>query len=98
MKKLIAIVLTITLVAIALTACADLYPETAKVVELDYEADTVTVETFMGFLFMFEGCEDYFEGDCISLIMEDNGTELIYDDKIVMAQFCGWELVNWMER
>ena len=69
--------------------------QTAKVVEVDYDTDTVTVETFTGFLFSFYGCEDWMVGDCASLIMEDNGTELVYDDEIIMAQYGGWELVNW---
>ncbi len=97
MKKLTTIALILILTTIALTAHADLYPETAKVVEVDYDADLVTVETFTGFLFAFYGCEDWAEGDCASLIMEDNGTDLVYDDEIVMAQYGAWELVNWQK-
>ena len=97
MKKLTAIALILILTAIALTAFADVYPMTAKVVEVNYDEDTVTVETFTGFLFSFEGCEDWAEGDCASLIMDDNGTEKIFDDMIVMAQYGGWTLINWEE-
>ena len=97
MKKLTAIALILILTAIALTACADVYPMTAKVVEVNYDEDVVTVETFTGFLFSFEGCEDWAEGDCASLIMDDNGTEKILDDVIVMAQYSGWMLINWEE-
>ena len=93
MKKLIA--LTLALIALCGVATAELYPETARVVEVDYIADTVTVETFNGFLFVFEGCEDYTVGDGVALIMEDNGTEKVFDDEIVIAQYCGWKLVNW---
>ena len=95
MKKLIAIALVLIALCVTLTATAEIYPETAKVVEVDYDTDTVTVETFTGFLFTFYGCEDWMVGDCASLIMEDNGTELVYDDEIIMAQYGGWELVNW---
>lgn len=95
MKKLIAIALVLIALCATLTAIAEIYPETAKVVEVDYDTDTVTVETFTGFLFAFYGCEDWMVGDCASLIMEDNGTELVYDDEIIMAQYGGWELVNW---
>jgi len=95
MKKLIAIALVLIALCATLTANAEIYPETAKVVEIDYDTDTVTVETFTGFLFTFYGCEDWMVGDCASLIMEDNGTELVYDDEIIMAQYGGWELVNW---
>lgn len=97
MKKLTAIALTLIMIAIALTASAEIYPLTAKVTEVNYDDDTVTVETFTGFLFSFEGCEDWAEGDCASLIMDDNGTEKIFDDEIVMAQYCAWTLINWAE-
>lgn len=97
MKKLTTIALILILTAIALTASADVYPMTAKVVEVNYDEDIVTVETFTGFLFSFEGCEDWAEGDCASLIMDDNGTEKILDDTIVMAQYGGWTLINWEE-
>jgi hypothetical protein len=97
MKKLLTIALILALTTIALTACAEVYPATAKVVDVNYDKDIVTVETFTGFSFTFEGCEDWQVGDCASLIMEDNGTEKIFDDEIVMAYYGGWELVNWME-
>ena len=92
---IIATAITIALIALCGVATAEIYPETAKVVEIDYDTDTVTVETFTGFLFTLYGCEDWMVGDCASLIMEDNNTELIYDDEIIMAQYGGWELVNW---
>lgn len=97
MKKLTVIALILILTAIALTASAEVYPLTAKVTEVNYDDDTVTVETFTGFLFSFEGCEDWAEGDCASLIMDDNGTEKIFDDEIIMAQYGGWMLINWAE-
>jgi len=97
MKKLTAIALILILTAIALTASAEVYPLTAKVTEVNYADDLVTVETFTGFLFSFEGCEDWAEGDCASLIMDDNGTEKIFDDMIIMAQYGGWTLINWAE-
>lgn len=95
--KVISAVLMVCslLMVVVAVASAELYPETAKVVKVNYEEDTVTVETFTGFLFTFYGCEDWQEGDCASLIMEDNGTELIYDDEIIIAQYSAWELVNW---
>ena len=93
MKKMLALILV--LIALRGTATAEMYPETARVVEVDYIADTVTVETFNGFLFVFEGCEDYAEGDGVAMIMDDNGTEKVFDDIILMVQYCGWDLVNW---
>lgn len=95
MKTITAIIIAIMLTALCVTACADLYPETAKVIDVNYDEDIVTVVTFTGFTFTFYGCEDWYVDDCASLIMEDNGTELVYDDEIVMAQYGAWILIHW---
>lgn len=79
------------------SASAEIYPATAKVITLDYDSDIVVVETFTGFQFAFEGCEDWMIGDCVSLIMEDNDTASIYDDEIIMAQYSAWLLIDWQE-
>lgn len=97
MKKLLALALLLILASFTLTAHAELYPMTARVAELDYDQDIVIIEDFSGSLFSFYGCEDWQEGDCVSLIMDDNGTEKIFDDVIITAQYGGWELINWME-
>lgn len=95
MKKLIALILVCIALFSAVSATAEVYPDTARVVKVDYETDTVTVETFNGFLFTFEGCEDYMEGDGVALIMEDNNTPKVFDDIIIKVQYCGWTLINW---
>lgn len=95
MKKMMILILI--LMMIAPVAHAELYPMTARVYMVDEFTDTVTVETFMGFLFSFEGVEDWAEGDCCALIMDDCGTAGISDDLIVSARYSGWDLVNWME-
>ena len=89
------VLVSAVMIALCGTASAELYPETARVVEVNYDEDMVTVETFNGFLFVFEGCEDYAEGDGVAMIMDDNGTEKVFDDIILMVQYCGWDLVNW---
>ena len=91
----IATIVTIVIIVLCGVATAELYPQTAKVVEVDYDNNIVKVVTFNGFEYEFEGCEDYCIGDCVSLIMEDNETEKIFDDEIVLARYSGWELVNW---
>ena len=93
MKKLIALILI--LILIHATACADLYPLTARVYLVDYDADLVFVETFNGDVFAFEGVEDWAEDDCCALIMEDNETAEIADDVIISARYCAWTLTNW---
>lgn len=94
MKKLTTIALILILTTIALTACAEMYPQTAKVVTVDYDTDTVTVVTYMGFTYTFSECEDWMEGDGVALIMDDNGTEGITDDLVLMARYTAWDLVK----
>ena len=98
--SVIATIITAFIIAFCgvVTATADtMYPMTAKVITVDYITDVVTVENFTGFTFTFSGCEDWQVGDCCSLIMGDNDTELIYDDYIVQSRYGGWELINWRE-
>ena len=93
MKKVFVLILV--LITICGTACAELYPETARVISLDCMKDIVTIETFNGFCFAFNGCDGWEIDDCCALIMDDNGTELVYDDIIIMAEYSAWTLINW---
>ena len=67
-----------------------LYPETAIVVGLDYDADLVTVCDVGGNVWQFYGCEDYAPGDLVRMLMWDAGTpNSIYDDEIVTVWYAG---------
>ena len=92
MKQVMMILVALILTVVALTASAEMYPKTAKVIEVNYDEDLVTIETCTGITYTFEGCDDWVEGDGVSLIMEDNGTESILDDCILMAEYTGWTL------
>lgn len=94
MKKMCVLILTLTLCLTA-TATAEEYPLTTRVYAVDPDADIVTVETFNGMLYSFDGVEDWIKGDCCSVIMDDNGTSEVFDDKIVSVRYCAWELINW---
>ena len=94
MKKTMMILVVLILTMVALTASAEIYPKTAKVIDVNEAEDLVTIETCTGITYTFEGCEDWAEGDGVSLIMEDNGTESILDDSILMAEYTGWTLEN----
>lgn len=67
---------------------ANLYPQTATVVNI--ENDKVIIEDFSGFLWSFEGAEDWEVNDVCALIMDSCGTKDILDDKIVSVKYCGW--------
>ena len=83
MKKLVVII-TIILSMIA-NGKIDIYPETAKIVEI--ENDNVVVETATGNLFSFTGTEDYEVNDTVSMIMYGNNTENVEDDSIIKVQY-----------
>lgn len=70
---------------------ATLYARTAKITEVDYGTDTVTLVDGAGRLWRFTGCEDYAADDFVSLLMSDAGTpESCYDDVIVSACYAGF--------
>ena len=103
--KRITLALVLVLVVLASTACgmyyygkvngqnemmSHAYPMIATVVRVEYNHDTVVVEDDYGHQWAFIGCDDWCEGDVTALIMDDNGTELIYDDVIMDVRYAGW--------
>lgn len=99
MKKIIMLIIVIGFI----TACISLltthpafttehkqYPMTAVVVDTDYAADVVVIEDCNGYLWEFYGVEDWEIGDVCTCIMDDNGTEKIFDDVIINAQYSGY--------
>ena len=67
-----------------------MYPACGIVIEIDEENDLVMVEDFNGDIWIFEGIEDWFIGDICAMMMDDNGTDTIYDDIIVSVRYRGW--------
>lgn len=70
----------------------NVYPMTAAVTALDYKNDLVTFEDANGFLWNFAGCEDWNMGDVVSLLINDSGTEKIFDDMILTVRYSGYTL------
>ena len=67
----------------------DLYGLTTVIT--DITDDTVTCIDINGNEWQFtDTSEDWFEGDIAALVMFDNGTPEIEDDKIITATYCGW--------
>ena len=85
MKKLLATIA-------AIIAAGLIYPTTMQVTDIDYNNDVVTVETATGFVYQFEGTEDYTEGDLVSCIMFSNGTADITDDMILSVRYSGFDI------
>lgn len=67
------------------------YVRTMEIVELNYETDVVTCIDPVGFQWDFYGCEDYYEGDIVSCLMDTMGTEeSIMDDYILDVWYTGY--------
>lgn len=91
MKKLLIIILAITIIACTCSCGkSTLYPETGKVVSIS--GDVVTVETCTGNIFEFYGAEDWSIGDCVSMIMDSCGTQMVTDDIIIDAYYSAWKI------
>lgn len=74
---------------VALIAALGLYAQTYRVVELNEQTDTVTVESATGYLYAFYGCEDWQIGDLAAILMWTNGTNEITDDVILSVRYAG---------
>lgn len=61
----------------------NLYSLLGTIEEFNYKFDTVKIKTDNGQHWEFEGIEDWFVGDRCIVIIDNNGTEKIKDDKII---------------
>lgn len=73
--------------AIMATAEGNIYPLLTTVTEVDRDKDLVTVEDNNGFIWQFEGADDWEEGDLCNCLMDSKGTEKIFDDEIIMTRY-----------
>lgn len=67
-----------------------IYPMSGIVTEVNRQEDRVVVTDSIGNEWEFDGAENWHTGDIAAMIMEDNGTEEIYDDEIIDVQYDGW--------
>lgn len=66
------------------------YPDCGVIIGTDENKDLVTIQMQNGNMFDFYGIEDYFIGDLVAVIMNDNGTPEVYDDEIISTKYVGW--------
>lgn len=78
------------LVALLLAGFTAIYPNAGKIQDVDVKNDLVTVQDVSGDLWQFFGVEDWEIGDKCAMLMDDQGTENIYDDVIVSVRYLGY--------
>lgn len=54
------------------------------------ENDVLTMETATGYVYEWEGAQDIVEGDIVTALMFDNGTQVITDDYILHVEYSGF--------
>lgn len=92
MKKFV-LVLVLVLCMVWGSACAEMYPELYKVIEVNHETDMVVLVSGSGHLWVWEGAEDWMVDDLAVGIVEDWDTEDLFDDEILTLRYCA----NWGE-
>lgn len=86
MKKLIIISLLLVLIWCMFPKTST-YSELFRIISIDYTGDIVYVINANGQVFSFTGAEDWLEGDYLTAIMQDNGTDTVKDDSIVSVKY-----------
>ena len=76
-------------IIIALIMGFNVYPASGFVTDMNVPENTVTVTDATGHEWAFEGTEDWFIGDGVSMILSDNGTEIVTDDTILSVRYNG---------
>ena len=94
-KDKILYIVIVMLVAIIIVggiiATNNFHSRVAMVTEIDNENNIITVTCGNGNMFSFYDAEEnWLCGDLCSLIMYDNGTKIVKDDKVVSARYGGF--------
>ena len=74
---------------IAYTQSNNIYPTVFEVVEINESEDIIYLVDVNGNEWIWNGVEDWQVGDIAAAIMNNNNTEIIYDDDIIQLQYVG---------
>lgn len=88
MRKIMIVAALLAALMLA-EAHAAVYPSMGRVIDVNRWDDTVTVEDPSGNLWEWYGAEDWEYGDLVALLMDDEGTEIIWDDTILETIYMG---------
>ena len=64
-----------------------LYAATMRVYATDEKTDVLTLEDSQGFLWEIAGVDDWTAGDFANVILDDAGTDQIFDDQILAVKY-----------
>lgn len=66
------------------------YAKSGRVIEVNHITDKVTFEDCAGYLWDWNGAEDWCVGDFAALLMNSKGTVKVFDDEIISVNFENW--------
>ncbi len=66
-----------------------LYPSSGRVVKVDRKSDTITIKDSCGRKYIWNGAEDWHQGDNAAIIVYDNFTKNTSDDVVVKIRYMG---------
>ena len=79
---------TFVVTEIVTTPATEMTVESVVIVCEDFNGNVLEIPTDDG---------DWFEGDIVTVILDSKGTDSIYDDEVVCAQYSGY-IEGWYER
>lgn len=88
MKK-ISSILIIIVILFSQFAFAEIYPKAFIIIDTIPETNIVTLWDSVGNIWEWYGIEDWMPGDIAVAIMDNNNTDIIYDDSILILQYSG---------
>lgn len=97
-EKVWVLIIAILLACVVFTICAiksaesNYYALTAIIINVDYENDMVCAQDYNGNVWTFEGAADWMKDDCVSMVINDRGTDKIFDDRVVSVRYNSWNL------
>ena len=65
------------------------YPQCGIITSIDRTRDTMTITDSTGNRWIWEGVEDFQLRDHVSMVMDDNNSDFVLDDKIVKIYYMG---------
>ena len=74
-------------ILLAILMGCQVYPKTAFVVDVDRNLNIVTAMDVNGYKWQFTDCDDWQIGDGVSMIVSDNGTEIVTDDVVLSVRY-----------
>lgn len=81
MRKILTFALALLLICGWASAERSAYPRFGNVIDIEYDTFCISIDDGMGNLWDYFADDEFFYGDLVCMVMDDNGTpDYLYDD------------------